>query len=102
MADNLQAGLSRVADSFLDPDLANIADQHGSQTPLPENNFSGRNRSRYQNAEFDALLDKYFVTISKPERIEVVGQLIYRITDQLTIMGLFYNVSPGIVSNRLQ
>lgn len=82
-------------------DLPNIGDQHGSQTPTAENNYAGRNRSRYQNPEFDALLDRYFVTISKPERIRVVGQIIHHISDQLTIMGLFYNVSPGVVSHRL-
>lgn len=82
-------------------DLPLLGDLHGSQTPLPENNFAGRNRSRYQNPEFDALLDRYFVTIRRDERIKVVGQIIHVISDQLTIMGLFYNTTPGVVSNRL-
>ncbi len=47
------------------------------------------------------MLDKYFVTIYKPERIKVVGQLIQHISDQLTIMGLFNNVGPGVQSHRL-
>jgi len=83
-------------------DLPFLADMHGSQTPLPENSYSGRNRSRYQNPEFDALLDRYFVTISRSERIPIVGQIIHHISDQLTIMGLFYNTDPGAHSSRLQ
>jgi peptide/nickel transport system substrate-binding protein len=82
-------------------DLPLLADLHGSQTPLPENNFSGRNRSRYQDPEFNALLDRYFVTIPRDERMQVVGHIIYHISDRLTIMGLFYNSDPGAISNRL-
>jgi ABC-type transport system substrate-binding protein len=82
-------------------DLPVLADLHGSQTPLPENSFAGRNRSRYQNAEFDALLDRYFVTIPPDERVRVVGQIISHISDQLTILGLFYNTNTTMISNRL-
>jgi peptide/nickel transport system substrate-binding protein len=82
-------------------DLPFLGDLHGSQAPLPENNYAGRNRSRYVNPEFDALLDRYFVTIPRAERIRVVGQIISHISDQLTIMGLFYNTNPAVRSNRL-
>jgi hypothetical protein len=31
----------------------------------------------------------------------VVGQIIHHISDRLTMMGLFYNTTPGVISNRL-
>lgn len=83
-------------------DLPVLGDLHGSQTPLPENNFAGRNRSRYQNPEFDMLLDRYFVTIPRAERVEVLGRIIHDISDRLIIMGLFYNTTPGVISNRIR
>jgi ABC-type transport system substrate-binding protein len=82
-------------------DFPLLADLHGSQTPLPENNFAGRNRSRYQNPEFDALLDRYFVTIAREERVRVVRDIIHHISERLTMMGLFYNATPGVIGHRL-
>src|SRR5438876_6376326 len=40
-----------------------------SASPLPENQFQGRNRTRYQNPAFDAMIQRYVSTIPKPERL---------------------------------
>lgn len=75
---------------------------HGSETPLPENNFSkSGNNARYMNPEFDALLDRYFATIPIPERNQVLGQIVRHQTDLVTVMGLFYGAEPTLISNRL-
>jgi peptide/nickel transport system substrate-binding protein len=63
---------------------------HGGTTPLPENNFFGGNRARYQNPELDALIDRYLVTIPMEERLSVLGDIIHHQTDQLTIIPLFF------------
>jgi ABC-type transport system substrate-binding protein len=73
-----------------------------SETPLPENRFTGRNRVRYMNAEFDALLDRYFTTIPKGERAQVAAQIVHHMTDQLVWMGLFHQAEPTMIANRLQ
>jgi len=71
-------------------------------TPLPENNFrTAGNRNRYMNPDFDALIARYFVTIPRDQRIAVLGDIIHVMTDQLTQMGLFYNIEPTMVGNRL-
>jgi peptide/nickel transport system substrate-binding protein len=75
---------------------------HGSQTPLPENSFVGQNNSRYVNAEFDALIDRHFVTILRHERVQVLGQIVYQLTDQVLLLGLFYNPEAAMIGNRLQ
>ena len=75
---------------------------HGSQAPRPENNFVGTNRNRYLNAEFDAVIDAYFRTIPRQERMAALGQIIHHMTDRVTTINLFYDVETALVSNRLQ
>ncbi|MBM2810829.1 MAG: hypothetical protein HW416_1588 [Chloroflexi bacterium] len=75
---------------------------HGSETPLPENNFGkSGNNARYINAEFDGLLDRYFATIPTTERLQVLGQIVRHSTDQVNVMGLFQGAEPSLIANRL-
>ena len=83
-------------------DIRGLRSLHSRYASLPENNFRGTgNRSRYFNAEFDGWLDRYFTTIPKAERNQYLGQIAHHISDQLIILGLLYNASPTLVSNRL-
>jgi peptide/nickel transport system substrate-binding protein len=75
---------------------------HGGDTPLPENNFTGINRSRYMNAELDALIDRFHVTIPWRERMQVLGMAVNHMTSQVVAMGIYYAVDPTMISNRLQ
>src|SRR5207249_2474179 len=62
---------------------------HSSQTRLPSNNFRAQgvgNTSRYMNPEFDALLETYFKTVPMPERIQVLGQIIRHMAEQVTLV----------------
>ncbi len=74
---------------------------HSTQAPLAENNYRGNNRTRYQNLEFDALLDRYVVTIPRPERMQVLGDIVHHMTDQLVTMGIYYVVEAILISNRV-
>jgi peptide/nickel transport system substrate-binding protein len=74
---------------------------HSSEAPLPENRFQGRSRARYMNPEFDALIDRYMATIPWGPRMQVLGQVLHHMTDQLINMGLFYDVETTLVSNQL-
>lgn len=83
-------------------DVRGLRSLHSRNTPLPENNFRVTgNRPRYINPEFDALVDKFFMTIPRPERMEVMGQIIRHISDQLVIVGILYNTSPTLVHNSI-
>ena len=75
---------------------------HSSQTPLPENTFIGTNFARYMNADFDALVDRYFATIPKDERVTVAGQIAQHVAENLVLMGLFYQAEPTMIGNRLR
>jgi peptide/nickel transport system substrate-binding protein len=83
-------------------DVRGLRSFHSRYTALPENSFRVTgNRTRYQNQEWDALVDRYFMTIPKQERMELMGQVVRHISDQVLILGIFYNVSPTLFSNRL-
>jgi peptide/nickel transport system substrate-binding protein len=74
---------------------------YSAQTPLPANDFVGRNHPRYMNPEFDALLDRYYTTLPRADRTRVLGQVVNHTTERLTLMGLFYDVEPIAVGRRL-
>ncbi len=75
---------------------------HSSRAALPEKGFAGINRSRYQNAEYDALMDRFLVTIPFDQRMQVLGQILHHESDQLPTMRLIYDPEPTMVSNRLR
>lgn len=72
----------------------------GSASPLPENQFVGRNRTRYQNPAFDAMIQRYVSTIPKPERLTALGDIINHQTDQLTILPLIYRATGTVLGSK--
>jgi peptide/nickel transport system substrate-binding protein len=75
---------------------------HSSSIPLPENRFQVTgNNPRYRNAELDSYIDRYVVTIPRAERMQLLGQIVRHLTDQLPSMGLFYVVDSTVFANRL-
>jgi len=81
---------------------SDVARLRGSQTALPENRFVGINYSRYMNPEFDAMIDRYLTTVPRPERIQALRAVMHHISDQLNVMGLFYDAEIVFISNRLR
>lgn len=75
---------------------------HSSQIPTPETRFVGDNRPRYSNPQLNALIDRYYVTIPRGERVQVLGQFINHITDQVVQMSFFYEAGPLMLGNRLR
>jgi peptide/nickel transport system substrate-binding protein len=79
---------------------------HSANAPLPERGFrapsSSRNRGSYQNPEYDALMDRYSVTIPFAERMGVMAQMIKMQTDLNLVMGLFFSVDAIMMANKLQ
>jgi len=81
--------------------LRALSNLHSSQSPRPETNYTGSNISRYSNPEFDAQIDRFYVTISRPERTQIAKQIISFMTDQALILGIFYTIEPIMVNNRM-
>ena len=57
--------------------------------------------SRYVNAELDALIETYLATMPWAPRMQALGQIEHHMSDQLNVMGLFYDLRTTMVSNRL-
>jgi len=83
-------------------DLRGIGQLHSSKARTPENNFVGSNYARYQNPGFDALIDRYQVTIPPPERMQVLGEIIAHIAENLNAMPIMSNPAPLLISNRIR
>ncbi|MPZ13693.1 MAG: hypothetical protein GEU73_04605 [Chloroflexi bacterium] len=62
---------------------------HSSAIPTPENRYAGLNRTYYENAEVDALIDRFSVALDESEREQVEGQIIERVTGD----AVFYPLS---------
>jgi len=48
------------------------------------------------------LIERYFVTIPLAERMAVAGDIVHHVSDQVAWMGLIYQATPILVSNRVQ
>ncbi len=44
---------------------------HGLQARIPEHNYTGNNNANYMNPELDSLLDRFFTTIPRAERMQL-------------------------------
>jgi peptide/nickel transport system substrate-binding protein len=73
-----------------------------TQAPTAENRFVGQNFSRYTNPEYTGLVERYFRTIPKNERTQLLGDILHHQSEQLNIMGLFYNVQSVAIGKRAQ
>ncbi len=74
---------------------------YGPNTPLSANSYTGINRTRHQDPEFDAMIDRFFTTVPHAPRMDLLRQIVHYMTDQVIILGMFYDVGPTMVSNRL-
>jgi peptide/nickel transport system substrate-binding protein len=74
---------------------------HSREARLQETNWTGQNRSRYMNAELDALIDSYVATIPFGPRMDLARQIARHVTDNLPIMPLFFDTWPGAAAGRL-
>jgi peptide/nickel transport system substrate-binding protein len=85
--------------------LRDLPNLHSRAARLPENNFrgtGGTSYSRYSNPAFDALIDRYFLTIPRPERIAIAHDIVATIADQVTAIGILYATDQNMIANRIQ
>jgi len=76
---------------------------HSSSTPLPENRYLvNGNEARYRNADLDALIDRYVSTIPMDERMGALAGIVAHQTQNVTVMGMIYSVTPTVFANRIQ
>lgn len=76
-------------------------DFHCKQQKTAATNWRGGN-SGYCNREFDALLERYLVTIPLQQRVALYGDLIHHLSDQVVVMPILWDVEPIMIGKRLE
>jgi peptide/nickel transport system substrate-binding protein len=71
------------------------------EAAVAENKYVGRNSIRYQNADYDVLVDRFQRTIPKAERVRLLGDIVHHATDQLLLLPMYHEPEPILVSNHL-
>jgi peptide/nickel transport system substrate-binding protein len=74
---------------------------HGREARTAERNYTGLNNTRYNNAELNGLIDRYFSTIPKGERNGYLGQIVHHISDQVVVLPLAWRADPTPIASRL-
>ncbi len=82
-------------------DVDSIFKLHSSEARLASRGYRGQNNARYMNPEMDALVERYQITVPIPERIQVIGQIVHKVTDEQIWMGTVFDSEPALISNRL-
>jgi len=73
----------------------------GKEAPLPDNKWRGKNRTRYQNPDYDGAVERFYSTIPQQERMQALAQMVHILSDQVVALGIFYAPEPILISNRL-
>ena len=73
-----------------------------SQVPTPENSYRGSNDARYASPELDTLINRYFVSVRRPERLNTLAEIVRHLSENVVVIHLFHNVVPQMKNQRLQ
>jgi ABC-type transport system substrate-binding protein len=79
-----------------------LTNRRSSSAPSAETNFVGQNYARYMDPAFDALIDRFFVTIPWQDRMQVLRQIMHQMTDEVHAMGLFFDGTPTLMAKRIE
>lgn len=79
-----------------------LTNRVSAAAPVAETNFVGANYSRYMDPEFDAKIERFFVTVQRPARMQILGDIIHQMTDQVMTLGLFYDGTPALIGRRIE
>ncbi len=73
-----------------------------SEARLPERGYVGLNTSGYMNPDLDALIERFYVTIPRPERMQVAAQIVHHLSDQVVPLLLYYDLTATAIGSRLR
>lgn len=63
--------------------------------------YSGANYPNYQNAELDAHINRYLVTIPTDARLEAGRQVLRHLSENVVVMPTFYDVVATMTGHRV-
>jgi ABC-type transport system substrate-binding protein len=74
---------------------------HSTKVPTAENGYTAGNYPRYASREWDALIERYAVTIPLDQRLQVMTELIKFLQDNLMDVGIIYSTHPQFAGKRV-
>jgi peptide/nickel transport system substrate-binding protein len=74
-----------------------LSSEISSSIPMPANRWNGRNRGAWSHAEYDRLFDAYSTTLDRPERVQIMAQLMKIFTEELPSIPLHFD--PGVMAH---
>lgn len=81
-------------------DLDIVSRFHSSQLATETTGWRGED-SGYQNSQYDALYERYAVTIPLAERQQLLGQIARHLGENLPLLGLFYDTEPLALKDKM-
>lgn len=78
-----------------------LTNRVSAAAPVAETGYVGGNYSRYLNPEFDAMIERFFVTVERSPRMQILGEIIHHLTDRVLTLGLFFDGTPALVGRRI-
>jgi peptide/nickel transport system substrate-binding protein len=83
-------------------DVTDLPSLRSVEAPLPSTGYVGRNFARYMNPDLDILIERLFETVPHRERMDVLGQIVNHVSDQLPLLALLYGGGAALVADRLK
>jgi peptide/nickel transport system substrate-binding protein len=74
---------------------------HSSEARLASRGYRGSNNARYVDPDMDLLVERFQSTVPLRERIQTIGQIVRRVTDEVIWMTTVFDSEPALISNRL-
>lgn len=78
-----------------------VDDFHSSQLPSPTTSWRGNNPGGL-DPRLDGLIDRLSMTIPPRDRVPILREIVQYLTDQVAVIGLFYDVEITMTSTRIK
>lgn len=82
-------------------DLATLGTFISTAIPTPENNYTGSNDAAWANPRYDELYARYLVTLSREERLPLMGEMLRMVAEEVPAFPILYQVDVTAISHRL-
>ncbi len=81
--------------------LGQLSSFISTEAPTAENNYLGTNFGSWANPRYDELYARYLVTLPRPERNQVLAEMLRVLAAEVPIYPILYQVDATAIGNRL-
>lgn len=74
---------------------------HSRLIPTAADRWRNQNRTRYSHPELDALVDRFFVSLPRQERLDIFKQVARHFTENVVMIIAYHEVHAVLINNRV-